>query len=216
MGMALFSAFVYGCYTTLMKYFVPDEERLTTALFLGLLGFVNVCTLWPFFFIFDVAGVEQIELPEAKILALLIITGIVNVSSDYFWARSILLTSPLLATMGLSLTIPLGLVADLIFSDIHHDWIYFFGSGLVVSGFLLVNYESQKSLEADEELPEGILAADIASDPNGDSSGPVCVETETDWSDKTSMDKSSDLSDKTSMDKSSDLASNDGTLLLGK
>lgn len=30
-----------------------------------------------------------------------------NVISDYFWAHAVLLTSPLIATLGLSLTIPL-------------------------------------------------------------------------------------------------------------
>ena len=36
-----------------------------------------------------------------------------NVLSDYLWARAVVLTTPTVATVGLSLTIPLAFVSDL-------------------------------------------------------------------------------------------------------
>merc|ERR1719494_984943 len=49
-SMAILSAFIYGCYTTLMKCLVKDDSKLSTSLFFGLVGLCNVICLWPLFF----------------------------------------------------------------------------------------------------------------------------------------------------------------------
>ena len=36
-----------------------------------------------------------------------------SVLSDYLWARSVVLTSPTVATIGMSITIPLAMISDL-------------------------------------------------------------------------------------------------------
>ena len=62
------------------------------------------------------------------------------VISDYLWARAIILTSPVVATVGLSITIPFAFVADIVlngYTAITIDSII--GSILVMIGFVLVN-----------------------------------------------------------------------------
>jgi solute carrier family 35 protein F5 len=50
----------------------------------------------------------------ATIVALVLLKGLFdNVLSDLLWARAIQLTSPTLASVGLSLTIPMAVVSDL-------------------------------------------------------------------------------------------------------
>lgn len=50
-----------------------------------------------------------------------------------------MLTTPLVATMGLSLTIPLALVGDLVIEHVRVGAWYCVGASLVVGGFVLLN-----------------------------------------------------------------------------
>jgi solute carrier family 35 protein F5 len=50
-----------------------------------------------------------------------------------------LMTSPLIVTMGLSLSIPLALLGDFLFKGQLKGLFYWFGAILVLSGFSIVN-----------------------------------------------------------------------------
>merc|ERR1712187_735890 len=123
------------------------------------MGAVNICVLWPLFLILHYTGIEEFSWPPRQTLGKLTATGLVNITSDYLWARSILLTSPLLATIGLSLTIPLALVVDEIIRGVRHSTVYFVGSAFVAVGFLLVNYEATQKLEDDEPSATASVSA---------------------------------------------------------
>jgi solute carrier family 35, member F5 len=59
--------------------------------------------------------------------------------SDYLWILAMLMTSPLIVTMGLSLSIPLALLGDFMFKGQLKGLFYWFGAGLVLTGFSIVN-----------------------------------------------------------------------------
>jgi solute carrier family 35, member F5 len=59
--------------------------------------------------------------------------------SDYLWILAMLMTSPLIVTMGLSLTIPLALFGDFMFKGQLKGLFYWFGAVLVLTGFSIVN-----------------------------------------------------------------------------
>jgi len=59
--------------------------------------------------------------------------------SDYLWILAMLMTSPLIVTMGLSLSIPLALLGDFLFKGQLKGLFYWFGAILVLSGFSIVN-----------------------------------------------------------------------------
>jgi solute carrier family 35, member F5 len=59
--------------------------------------------------------------------------------SDYLWILAMLMTSPLIVTMGLSLTIPLALLGNVVFKGQLKDLLYWFGATLVLVGFSMVN-----------------------------------------------------------------------------
>ena len=143
--MAILSAFIYACYTTLMKLRVKDDNSMSMFLFFGLLGLCNLIFLWPLLFLIYYSGIERISLRDWDTVGLLTLTGLVNVLSDYFWARSVLLTSPLIASVGLCLTIPLALLADFFVSDVKHSNLYIFGAVCVLVGFVLVNLKATQS-----------------------------------------------------------------------
>ena len=80
--------------------------------------------------------------------------------SDVCWAYAMVLTSPLVVTVGLSLTIPLSLVGEVVIQGRVEGWIYWVGAGVVVGSFVFVDREEvgeEKRGEGggDEEIREG-------------------------------------------------------------
>jgi len=148
---AILAAFIYGCYTTLMKFWVKDDTSMSMFLFFGLVGLFNLLCWWPLFFLFNYSGIEPIKLPDWDTIGLLTLAGFINVISDYFWARSIFLTSPLIATVGLCLTIPLALLSDYFCSNVVESSLYIVGAGCVLVGFVLVNLKVTQSLETETD-----------------------------------------------------------------
>ena len=61
-----------------------------------------------------------------------------------------LLTTPLVVTVGLSLTIPLSLVGQIILQEQYASPLYWVGATIVFLSFLVVNKESQSQ---EEEQP---------------------------------------------------------------
>ena len=58
-----------------------------------------------------------------------------------------LLTSPLVVTMGLSLTIPLSLIGQIILNSQTSSGVYWFGALVVLLSFIFINHESREQEE---------------------------------------------------------------------
>jgi solute carrier family 35 protein F5 len=61
-----------------------------------------------------------------------------------------LLTTPLVVTVGLSLTIPLSLVGQIILQRQYASVLYWIGAAIVFLSFLIVNHESKGHDEKDQ------------------------------------------------------------------
>merc|ERR1712154_194743 len=149
--LALISAFIYGVYVTLIKYKIEDESSVNMFLFFGLLGLINVCTLWPMLLFLDAFNYELLAWPDNDVLLLLTLNGLISVGSDYFWAQSILYTSPVVATVGISMMMPIAMIADEIFRNERHSIMYWSGSIFVMIGFILVNMDFKQQNENNEK-----------------------------------------------------------------
>jgi hypothetical protein len=92
-----------------------DDDNSSMQLVLGYLGLVNAVLLAPvliFMACYNLGNVRDLTLTA---LFFIFISGFFDdVISDYLWGRSILLTSPTVATVGLTLTIPLAILVDYI------------------------------------------------------------------------------------------------------
>ncbi|PHH91112.1 hypothetical protein CDD83_1635 [Cordyceps sp. RAO-2017] len=142
-AMALFSAVVYGMYVTVMKRRVGSEDRVDMRLFFGLVGVFNLALLWPLFFVLHWTGIEPFEMPPTgKVWAVIIANSLASFVSDMSWAMAMLLTTPLVVTVGLSLTIPLSLVGEMIQYGQYSSFIYWIGAAVVFVSFLFINNES--------------------------------------------------------------------------
>ncbi|KAL3417748.1 vacuolar membrane protein [Phlyctema vagabunda] len=151
-AMAFGSALMYGIYTVVMKKRIGNEDRVNMPLFFGLVGLFNVVFLWPGFLVLHYTGVETFQMPPTgKIWTIVLVNSISSFVSDYCWAYAMLLTTPLVVTVGLSLTIPLSLVGQMILSRQYSSALYWVGACVVVLSFLFINHESPE----EEDRPLG-------------------------------------------------------------
>jgi solute carrier family 35 protein F5 len=156
--MAFVSAVLYGFYAVFMKKRIGDESRVNMPLFFGLVGLWNTFLLWPGFFILHFTGVENFELPPTKkILIIVLVNSASSLVSDFCWAYSMLLTSPLIVTVGLSLTIPLSLVGQIVLDAQYASIWYWVGALIVVLSFVFINHEDQKDEEDGVQGAESVV-----------------------------------------------------------
>ncbi|KAG0333719.1 hypothetical protein BG000_008936 [Podila horticola] len=150
--LALLSAMFYGCYTVMLKVRIQNESRVNMSLFFGFVGLFNIVLLWPVFGVLHWTGIEPFELPnDTRVIWMIGVNAIVGtLVSDYLWLLSMLMTSPLVVTLGLSLTIPLALLGDIIGYGRVLGLGYWIGAGLVLAGFFGVN-----SVALTEQDPDG-------------------------------------------------------------
>ncbi|CDM30699.1 hypothetical protein DTO013E5_655 [Penicillium roqueforti] len=143
-AMAAFSAILYGLYTVVMKKQVGDESRVNMPLFFGLVGFFNIIFLWPGFFIMHWTGLEPFSLPEtSRVWSIILTNAFASFVSDIAWAYSMLLTTPLIVTVGLSMTIPLSLIGQMVLQSQYSSPLYWVGAAIVFLSFLVVQHESK-------------------------------------------------------------------------
>jgi len=180
-ALCLFSAVMYAVYTTAIRHYAPQDM----ALFFGLLGGFNCVLLSPVVLALHLSSVESLATLTLPVLGLIVLKGLVdNVLSDYLWALAVLLTSPSVATVGLSLTIPMAIASQLLLPP---SWLVaaapltaidFLACACVVAGFVVINYASQaRSTAADAPAchralrvpllrPRAAAAAEPLSEPS--------------------------------------------------
>ena len=147
-AMAFISAVLYGFYAVFLKKRIGDESKVNMPLFFGLVGTFNVIFLWPGFVILHLAKIETFELPPTnKILTIVLVNSASSLVSDFCWAYAMLLTSPLIVTVGLSLTIPLSLIGQMVLDSQYSSWLYWVGAAITVLSFIFINHEDAKDEE---------------------------------------------------------------------
>ncbi|KAF2200358.1 hypothetical protein GQ43DRAFT_373989 [Delitschia confertaspora ATCC 74209] len=152
-AMAFLSAVLYGFYAVFMKKRIGDESRVNMPLFFGLVGLFNVVLLWPGLVILHLTSIEPFELPPtSKITTIVLVNSASSLVSDFCWAYSMLLTSPLIVTVGLSLTIPVSLVGQMVLDGQYASVLYWVGAAVMFVSFIIINYEGKDEEEEAERL----------------------------------------------------------------
>lgn len=72
--------------------------------------------------------------------------------SDICWAYAMVLTSPLVVTVGLSLTIPLSLVGEMVLQGRKEGLVYWLGALVVVGSFVFVDREEVKEDKKGDDI----------------------------------------------------------------
>jgi len=156
--LSLAGAVMYAVYTIAICYFAPQDMTL----FFGLLGTFNCILLGPVVLALHFTGLESLSALTWQILGLLVAKGLLdNVLSDTIWGKAMLLTSANVATVGLSLTVPLAFISQLLLPK---DWMvdtpppsWYTGGGalLVLAGFCVISAtgHSQSKIDPVSEMP---------------------------------------------------------------
>ncbi|XP_013416447.1 solute carrier family 35 member F5 [Lingula anatina] len=136
---ALCGAILYAVYTVMLKRKVENEDKVDLPLFFGFVGLFNFIMLWPGFFILHYSKAEVFQWPTKEQWLFLLVNGLIGtVLSDLLWLWGCFLTSSLLATLSLSLTIPLTVLADIIFQEKSYTWRFYVGTFPVFLSFFAV------------------------------------------------------------------------------
>ncbi|GAB9465047.1 hypothetical protein Gpo141_00002467 [Globisporangium polare] len=142
---ALIGAIMYGVYTTSIRKLIPDNSGISISLFFGFLGLFSLVGLAVFVAIFDATGVESLRNLTPEIIGLLFVQGLLNnVLADYLWAVAILYTSTTVATVGLSLTVPMAILSDWIVHGLSPSYVTVISSVLVLGGFVVISLSTRK------------------------------------------------------------------------
>nr|POF13679.1 putative vacuolar membrane protein [Quercus suber] len=153
---ALLSAALYGYYSCLMKKNCVDETRINMLLFFGFVGLFNVIFLWPIFLVLHYTHIESFQLPPTtRIAAMVVSNSLISGASDMLWASAVLMTSPVLVTVGLSLSIPLALIGQFFTRSQTPTALYVVGTLLVMAAVYVVEIGEQRDGETKGEGMDG-------------------------------------------------------------
>lgn len=136
---ALTSACFYAMYLVFLRRKVDSEDKMDIPMFFGFVGLWNMLLLWPAFFFLHYSNLEKFEWPNEKQWAYLLLNGIVGtVISEAFWLWGCFLTSSLIASVAMSLTVPMTMFADVVLKQVHYSVALYLGAIPVCLAFLAI------------------------------------------------------------------------------
>ncbi|KAG8734515.1 hypothetical protein FRC11_000003 [Ceratobasidium sp. 423] len=142
--LALGSALFYAIYVVLLKVRIGDESRINMQLFFGFVGVFNILGFWPIGVLLHYTGIEVFEPPSSKkALYAVLLNMFITLSSDFIYVLAMLKTTPLVVTIGLSLTIPLAVGGDL-FLGTSTSAQALIGAALVLAAFIVIGLEDRE------------------------------------------------------------------------
>ncbi|XP_034943896.1 solute carrier family 35 member F5 [Chelonus insularis] len=130
------SAFLYALYIVFLNRSVDHEDRMDLPMFFGFIGLFNLTFLWPLFFIFHYGHWEEFEWPNSRQWTFLIVNGLIGtVLSEVLWLWGCFLTSSLIATLAISLSLPMSVIADVLIGRIEYSYTLYLGIVPVILAF---------------------------------------------------------------------------------
>ncbi len=149
--LALLSAFLYSLYVMLLKTRIGSEDRISMPLMFGIVGAINILALWPVLPLLHYSGVEEFELPpSAHIWAGVVVNMAITFVSDFIYLLAMLKSSPLITTLGLSLTIPLAVVIDALKGSHTGGKVAVLGSAAVLSSFAFIGWDDHRTFKEEK------------------------------------------------------------------
>lgn len=145
------AAFGSALYQVLFKCTMADASGSQVALFLTLLGFINIMVFSPVLFLMDYLSWEEITwetLPWVDLNG----TAVLNAIFNYLVNFGISVTFPLFISVGISLGLPINAIADSLFRHEEFGVLKIVSLFLILAGFLLMLIPSEKLKNLEKNL----------------------------------------------------------------
>ncbi|KAL5005589.1 hypothetical protein ScPMuIL_016747 [Solemya velum] len=137
---ALCGAILYSFYLVSLKRKCDHEDKLDIPMFFGFVGFFCTVLVWPVFFFLHLSGQEEFQWPNKEQWLYIALNGLLGtVLSELLWLWGCFLTSSLIATLSLSLTIPMTTIADIVIKGVPYTWMFYVGTVPVFLSFFAVS-----------------------------------------------------------------------------
>lgn len=150
-ALALLSACTFACVSVLLQKLSPKE--LDVSAWIGMNGFLALCLSPGILWVAQVGGLEAYKTPTGRTFVCLLLNALVGCTfANYLYSSALLLLSPLVATVGVSLTIPVSALADEMVLKQHSfstTWVA--GAFLVVAGVILAAADMGPEVEEGRE-----------------------------------------------------------------
>lgn len=177
--LSLLSAYLFASYVVYLKRTAKEDSRLSMPFFFGWVGIWAVLLYAPVGLILHLTGIEPIVLPETSSAWIGMGANMfITFASDLFYMLAMLKSTPLLATVGISLTIPLAAIIEAIWGGKTQHWTQMIGDALVLGAFVAVGLSEstdattdaveaihQEYLAEHERLDSLANSLDLAVDP---------------------------------------------------
>jgi len=143
--LALTSAIGYALYVTLLKVRIQVESRVNMQLFFGFVGLFNILLCWGIGVALHLLKIEPFGWPTSTAaIGAILVNMFITLSSDYLYLLAMLKTTPLVVTVGLSLTIPLAVIGDLLLGKVIKAPVIF-GALMVIASFVTVGLDDART-----------------------------------------------------------------------
>ncbi|QCD99235.1 hypothetical protein DEO72_LG7g516 [Vigna unguiculata] len=126
----LLSAVFYGLFTVLLKNSAGSGDMVDMEKLFGCIGIYSFLGFWWLAWPLSAVGIEPyFKFPSSISTWEIVIANSIfsSVISDFLWALSIVWTTPLVATLGMSLTIPIAMIADMVIHSRMYSAVYILG-----------------------------------------------------------------------------------------
>mmetsp|Transcript_33080 Transcript_33080/g.92643 ORF Transcript_33080/g.92643 Transcript_33080/m.92643 type:complete len:334 (+) Transcript_33080:390-1391(+) len=145
-ALALLSTIVYALYSVLLGPLVRAGEGGAAGVphVLAGVGVWTVLAMWPLLLLLHYSGLETLLVPPAVVVLSLVANGIfVTLLSQVLWSHAVIWTSPTIAAVGMTASIPLASLSDYLLHGTRFSPTYNSGASFIGLAFLIVTGESQ-------------------------------------------------------------------------
>ena len=120
-------------------FYFQNEDNMDPPMFFGFVGLFSTVLLWPLLFILHTARQEPFQMPTVKQWEFLIVNGVIGtVLSELLWLLGCFYTSSLIATLSIGLTIPLSIIADIVWKQKEYHIIFVIGAIPMFVSFFII------------------------------------------------------------------------------
>jgi drug/metabolite transporter (DMT)-like permease len=131
----------HGAFTRALRRITPRPRargHVTIALVFGFMGVGGLAMAVPLTVLFHYTGVQPVPTPSSETITMLIQYACFGGPlSDFVWAQAMLLTSPLVATLGTTLSTPSAMVTDAVRLGTRFSAGYVIGAVLILVGVVI-------------------------------------------------------------------------------